>query len=82
MSVLLIAEVSKGKVKKASLEACNYAAKIATQFNTSVTALYFGIAEAAVLSELGNMNYLFYYFLLNLAAQFLKFLLDACYTNH
>ncbi len=54
MSVLLIAEVSKGKVKKASLEACNYAAKIATQFNTSVTALYFGIAEAAVLSELGK----------------------------
>ncbi len=54
MSVLIIAETSKGKMKKASLEATNYASKIAAQLNTSVTALFVGAADSAVLAELGK----------------------------
>ena len=54
MSVLVIAEISKGKVKKASLEASNYAAKIAAQLNTSVTAVFIGNSDAALLAELGK----------------------------
>lgn len=54
MSVLVIAEISKGKVKKASLEASNYAAKIAAQLNTGVTAVFVGNAEDSLLAELGK----------------------------
>ena len=54
MSVLVIAEISKGKIKKASLEATNYASKIAAQTNTSVTAVFVGEADNAVLAELGK----------------------------
>jgi electron transfer flavoprotein alpha subunit len=54
MSVVLLAEVSKGKIKKASLEATNYAQKIATQLNTTVTAIFVGDADSSVLKELGK----------------------------
>ncbi len=54
MSVLVIAEVSKGKIKKASLEATNYAGKIAAQLNTTVTAVFVGEAAPAILQELGK----------------------------
>lgn len=53
MSVLVFAEVHKGKVKKASLECVNYGAKIAAQLNTSVTAIV-NNAEQAQLQELGK----------------------------
>lgn len=54
MSVLVIAEISKGKIKKASLEACNYAAHIAGKLSTDVSALYIGTADAAILADLGK----------------------------
>lgn len=53
MSVLVYTEIGKGKVKKASLEATNYAAQIAGQLGTSVTAIVFN-AEAAQLEEIGK----------------------------
>lgn len=54
MSVLVIAEISKGRIKKASLEAVNYAEKIAAQTSTSVTAVFVGDADASILAELGK----------------------------
>ena len=54
MSVLVLTEVSKGKIKKASLEALNYAGKIASQLNTTVTAVFFGNADANILGDLGK----------------------------
>jgi electron transfer flavoprotein alpha subunit len=53
MSVLVYTEINKGRVKKASLECVNYAAKIASQLNTTVTALV-NNAEAAQLEEIGK----------------------------
>lgn len=53
MSVLVYTELGKGKVKKASLEAVNYASHIAGLLNTSVTAIAFN-AEAAQLEEIGK----------------------------
>jgi electron transfer flavoprotein alpha subunit len=53
MSVLVYTEIGKGKVKKASLEAVNYASHIAGLLNTSVTAIAFN-AEAAQLEEIGK----------------------------
>jgi electron transfer flavoprotein alpha subunit len=53
MSVLVYIETGKGKVKKASLEATNYAAHIANQLGTSVTAIAFN-AEGAHLEEVGK----------------------------
>ncbi len=53
MSVLVYTELGKSKVKKASLEAINYAAHIATQMNTSATAIVFN-ADAAQLEEIGK----------------------------
>jgi electron transfer flavoprotein alpha subunit len=53
MSVLVYTEINKGRVKKASLECVNYAAKIAAQMNTSVTALV-NNAESAQLEEIGK----------------------------
>ena len=51
MSVLVYTEINKGKVKKASLEAVNYAAKIAELTSTDVTAIAFN-ADASQLEEI------------------------------
>lgn len=53
MSVLVYTEINKGKVKKASLEAVNYAAKIAELTSSSVTAVAIN-ADAAQLEEIGK----------------------------
>ncbi|MBX3165040.1 MAG: electron transfer flavoprotein subunit alpha/FixB family protein [Bacteroidetes bacterium] len=53
MSVLVYIEINKGRVKKASLECVNYAAKIAELTNSSVTALV-NNADAAQLEEIGK----------------------------
>lgn len=53
MSVLVYTEINKGKVKKASLEAINYGAKIAELIGSSVTALVAN-ADAAQLEEIGK----------------------------
>lgn len=53
MSVLVYTEINKGKVKKASLEAVNYGAKIAELTGTTVTAIAFN-ADAAQLEEIGK----------------------------
>ncbi|MBK7311359.1 MAG: electron transfer flavoprotein subunit alpha/FixB family protein [Sphingobacteriaceae bacterium] len=53
MSVLVYTEVAKGRVKKSSLECVNYAANIAKQMGTSVTAVV-NNAEAAHIDELGK----------------------------
>src|SRR4051812_27517846 len=53
MSVLVYTEINKGRVKKASLECVNYAAKIAAQLNTTVTALV-NNAESAHTDEIGK----------------------------
>ncbi len=51
--VLVYTEINKGKVKKASLEAVNYGAKIADLMGTSVAAMAIN-ADAAQLEELGK----------------------------
>lgn len=51
--ILVYTEINKGKVKKASLEAINYGAKIAELTNTSVTAIAIN-ADAAQLEEMGK----------------------------
>ena len=51
MSVLIYTEVSKGKVKKSSLEAVNYGSRIAAQLNTTATAVIVGDVD---LSDLGK----------------------------
>jgi electron transfer flavoprotein alpha subunit len=53
MSVLVYTEINKGKVKKASLEAVNYGAKIAELTGTTVTAIAFN-ADASQLEEIGK----------------------------
>lgn len=53
MSVLVFTEINKGKVKKASLEAVNYAAKIAELSNSTVTAVVVN-AESDQLEEIGK----------------------------
>jgi electron transfer flavoprotein alpha subunit len=53
MSILVYTETGKGKVKKASLEAVNYASHIAGQMNSAVTAIAFN-ADAAQLEEIGK----------------------------
>jgi electron transfer flavoprotein alpha subunit len=53
MSVLVFTEINKGKVKKASLEAVNYGAKVAELMGTSVTALAIN-ADASQLEEIGK----------------------------
>jgi electron transfer flavoprotein alpha subunit len=53
MSVLVYTEINKGKVKKASLEAVNYGAKIAELTGTTVTAIAFN-ADQAQLEEIGK----------------------------
>jgi electron transfer flavoprotein alpha subunit len=51
--ILVYTEINKGKVKKASLEAVNYAAKIAELTNSSVTAIAIN-ADASQLEEIGK----------------------------
>lgn len=53
MSVLVYTEINKGKVKKASLEAVNYGAKIAELTGSSVTAIAIN-ADATQLEEIGK----------------------------
>lgn len=53
MSVLVYAEVNKGRVKKASLECINYAAKIAELTSSSVTVIA-NNADASQLEEMGK----------------------------
>jgi electron transfer flavoprotein alpha subunit len=54
MSVIVYTEVAKNKVKKASLEATNYAANIAKSTGTTVTAVIIGNADDSALAELGK----------------------------
>lgn len=53
MSILVYTEINKGRVKKASLECINYAAKIAELTGSTVTALV-NNADAAQLEEIGK----------------------------
>lgn len=53
MSVLVYTEINKGRVKKASLECVNYAAKIAELTGSTVTAIV-NNADAAQLEEIGK----------------------------
>ena len=53
MSVLVYTEINKGKVKKASLEAVNYASKIAELTGSTVTAIAIN-ADASQLEEIGK----------------------------
>lgn len=53
MSILVYIEPHKGKVKKASLEAVSYAANIAQQTGTSVTAVTFNIPQDCI-ADIGN----------------------------
>ena len=53
MSVLIYTEIAKGKIKKSSLEAVNYGSRIATQLNTSVTAVIVGDTDVAELGKAG-----------------------------
>lgn len=53
MSVLVYTEINKGKVKKASLEAVNYGAKIAELTGSTVTAIAVN-ADAAQIEEIGK----------------------------
>lgn len=54
MSVLVFTEAGNGKIRKTSLEAVNYAANIAQQLSTTVTAVIDGKTEAGVLADLGK----------------------------
>src|ERR1700754_1914871 len=53
MSILVFTEINKGRVKKASLECINYAAKIAELTGSTVTA-FVNNADAAQLEEIGK----------------------------
>ncbi len=53
MSVLVYTEISKGKIKKSSLEAVNYGAKIAGMIGSDVVAIAFN-ADDSHLSEIGK----------------------------
>jgi electron transfer flavoprotein alpha subunit len=54
MAVLVYTEAAKGKIRKSSLEAVNYAAHIAGMLGTTVTAVTAAGTDAAVLAELGK----------------------------
>lgn len=53
MSILVYIEPHKGKIKKASLEAVSYAAKVAELASTTVTAITFKIPDDCI-SDIGN----------------------------
>ncbi len=52
MSVIIYTEISKGKIKKSSLEAVNYGSRIAAQLNTTAVALIAGDTDA--IADLGK----------------------------
>ncbi|MDQ3108892.1 MAG: electron transfer flavoprotein subunit alpha/FixB family protein [Bacteroidota bacterium] len=54
MSVLVFTEAGKGKIRKSSLEAVNYASHIAGKLGTTVTAVIDGDTDAAILADLGK----------------------------
>ncbi|WP_212004203.1 electron transfer flavoprotein subunit alpha/FixB family protein [Chitinophaga sp. HK235] len=54
MSILIFADQTQGKIKKAALEAIQYGSKIAAQLGTTATALVLGPADNAELAALGN----------------------------
>lgn len=54
MSVLVFTEAGSGKIRKNSLEAVNYAANIAQQISSTVTAVIDGKTDASLLAELGK----------------------------
>lgn len=54
MSVLVYTETSKGKIKKSSLEAVNYASKIAGTTGGSVTAVIFNEDSNELFADLGK----------------------------
>lgn len=54
MAVLVYTEASKGKIRKASLEAVNYGTHIAGLLGTTVTAVIAGGTDNAVLNDLGR----------------------------
>ena len=56
MSVIVYTESVSGKIKKSSFEAVYYASKIASQLNTTVTALSVGDASQEELQSLGNVG--------------------------
>ncbi|MGQ0827207.1 MAG: electron transfer flavoprotein subunit alpha/FixB family protein [Bacteroidota bacterium] len=53
MSILVYTEISKGKIKKSSLEAVNYGSRIAAQLNTTATAVVVGDADVSDLGKAG-----------------------------
>lgn len=54
MSVLIFADQSQGKIKKAAFEAVQYGAKVAQQLGTTATAIVLGEADNAEVAALGN----------------------------
>lgn len=54
MSVLIFADQSQGKIKKAAFEAVQYGAKVAQKLGTTATAIVLGEADNAELAALGN----------------------------
>ncbi|RBL90851.1 electron transfer flavoprotein subunit alpha/FixB family protein [Chitinophaga flava] len=54
MSILIFADQTQGKIKKAALEAVQYGSKIAAQLGTTATALVLGPADDTELAALGN----------------------------
>ncbi|MBT8260896.1 MAG: electron transfer flavoprotein subunit alpha/FixB family protein, partial [Bacteroidia bacterium] len=53
MSVLVYTESDNGQFKKAALEVASYANAIASQMNTTVTAVTFNARDASVLGKYG-----------------------------
>lgn len=53
MSVLIYTEISKGKVKKSSLEAVNYGSRIAAELKTTATAVIVGDVDVADIGKAG-----------------------------
>lgn len=54
MSVLIFADQSQGKIKKAAFEAVQYGAKVAQHLGTTATAIVLGEADNAEVAALGN----------------------------
>lgn len=54
MSVLIFADQSQGKIKKAAFEAIHYGAKVAQQLGTTATAIVLGEADNAEVAALGG----------------------------
>jgi electron transfer flavoprotein alpha subunit len=54
MSVLIFADQSQGKIKKAAFEAIHYGAKVAQQLGTTATAIVLGEVDNAEVAALGN----------------------------